>query len=67
MDKKESIGPDEPPQGPPSPDVANVREPRIQQPWIIPREYEIGGVRWFSDAVRELDVMPSQVVQPGDG
>jgi hypothetical protein len=27
---------------------------RSDEPWIIPREYEIGGVRWFSDAAREL-------------
>lgn len=25
-----------------------------QQPWVLPREYEIGGVRWFSDTVNEL-------------
>jgi hypothetical protein len=24
------------------------------QPWFMPREYEIGGVRWFSHAAREL-------------
>ena len=28
--------------------------PNDDQLWLIPREYEIGGVRWFSDAVREL-------------
>lgn len=27
---------------------------RSDEPWVIPREYEIGGVRWFSDAVSEL-------------
>ena len=25
------------------------------QPWIVPHEYETGGMRWFSDAVRELE------------
>jgi hypothetical protein len=24
------------------------------QPWVIPHEYEIGGVRWFSEAVSEM-------------
>src|SRR5687767_2159195 len=28
---------------------------RPEEPWVIPREYDIGGVRWFSDASRELD------------
>jgi hypothetical protein len=28
-------------------------EPAVQ-PWFMPREYEIGGVRWFSSAAREL-------------
>jgi hypothetical protein len=27
---------------------------RIEPPWFLPREYEIGGVRWFSDTVREM-------------
>ncbi len=27
---------------------------RIEPPWFFPREYEIGGVRWFSDTVGEL-------------
>lgn len=25
-----------------------------EAPWFLPREYEIGGVRWFSDTVGEL-------------
>lgn len=29
-------------------------EQNEQQPWVMPREYEIGGVRWFSDTVHEL-------------
>jgi hypothetical protein len=38
------------------PDSVEVPAPgHPEQPWIIPREYEIGGVRWFSDAVRELE------------
>lgn len=27
---------------------------QVEQPWLMPREYEIGGVRWFSDTVREM-------------
>lgn len=27
---------------------------RPGEPWVIPCEYEIGGVRWFSDAAREM-------------
>lgn len=27
---------------------------RIEPPWFLPHEYEIGGVRWFSDTVREM-------------
>lgn len=34
-------------------DQRSVTE-KFDEPWVIPREYEIGGVRWFSDAVREL-------------
>jgi len=33
-------------------------EPRAgeppDEPWFMPREYEIGAVRWFSDAAREM-------------
>lgn len=25
-----------------------------EEPWVMPREYDIGGVRWFSEASREL-------------
>lgn len=32
-----------------------VPDPGAEQPWIIPHEYEIGGVRWFSNALRELE------------
>lgn len=28
----------------------------IKQPWVIPREYEIGGTRWLGDAVREMQI-----------
>jgi hypothetical protein len=27
---------------------------RPEEPWVMPREYDIGGVRWFSEASREL-------------
>lgn len=27
---------------------------RPEGPWVMPREYDIGGVRWFSEASREL-------------
>lgn len=27
---------------------------RVGEPWIMPREYEIGAVRWFSEAVKEM-------------
>jgi len=27
---------------------------RPDEPWFMPREYEIGGVRWLSDAAREM-------------
>lgn len=27
---------------------------RPEAPWVMPREYEIGGLRWFSDASREM-------------
>lgn len=27
---------------------------RPEEPWVMPREYEIGGMRWFSDASREM-------------
>lgn len=27
---------------------------RAGEPWVMPREYEIGGVRWFSGASREM-------------
>lgn len=27
---------------------------RPDEPWFMPREYEIGGVRWFSNAAREM-------------
>jgi len=27
---------------------------RPDDPWLMPREYEIGGVRWFSNAAREM-------------
>lgn len=28
--------------------------PEPDEPWVIPHEYEIGGVSWFSEAVREM-------------
>lgn len=27
---------------------------RPEEPWVMPREYDIGGVRWFSNASREM-------------
>jgi hypothetical protein len=27
---------------------------RPEEPWVMPREYDIGGARWFSDASREM-------------
>lgn len=27
---------------------------REDEPWIVPREYELGAVRWFSEAVTEM-------------
>jgi hypothetical protein len=50
MDEK----PEESLQSQSGPDLA-VPDPGAEQPWIIPHEYEIGGVRWLSDAVRELE------------
>lgn len=47
---QESVEPEEPLQ-----EGSAVPEPDSEQPWIIPHEYEIGGVRWFSDAVHELE------------
>jgi hypothetical protein len=39
------------------PEVADAPEAaahRLEEPWVMPREYDIGGVRWFSGASREL-------------
>jgi hypothetical protein len=27
---------------------------RMEEPWVMPREYELGAVRWFSEAVTEI-------------
>lgn len=35
-------------------DAADVAADRPEEPWVMPREYDIGGVRWFSDASREM-------------
>lgn len=35
-------------------DTAGAPDDRPDEPWVMPREYEIGGVRWFSDASREM-------------
>lgn len=35
-------------------DSMDAEDARPEEPWVMPREYEIGGVRWFSDASREI-------------
>lgn len=35
-------------------DSEHSADHRPDEPWVIPREYEIGGVRWFSEASREM-------------
>jgi hypothetical protein len=35
-------------------DAQEAAADRPEGPWVMPREYDIGGVRWFSDASREL-------------
>ena len=35
-------------------DAPDTPDARSEEPWVMPREYDIGGVRWFSDASREL-------------
>lgn len=37
-----------------APDSADAPHDRPGEPWVMPREYEIGGMRWFSDASREM-------------
>ncbi|CAL8900627.1 hypothetical protein [Kocuria varians] len=37
-----------------SADSADAPPERPDEPWVMPREYEIGGVRWLSDASREM-------------
>lgn len=37
-----------------APDSADAPHERPDEPWVMPREYEIGGVRWLSDASREM-------------
>lgn len=37
-----------------SEDAPDAPGARSEEPWVMPREYDIGGVRWFSDASREL-------------
>lgn len=37
-----------------APDSADAPHERPGEPWVMPREYDIGGVRWFSDASREM-------------
>lgn len=37
-----------------SPECADASPERPEEPWVMPREYDIGGVRWFSKASREL-------------
>lgn len=34
--------------------AADCVRDRLSSPWVMPREYEIGGVRWFSGASREM-------------
>lgn len=35
-------------------DSEDAPDDRPEEPWVMPGEYEIGGVRWFSDASREM-------------
>lgn len=37
-----------------APDSADAPHERPDEPWVMPREYEIGGVRWLGDASREM-------------
>lgn len=37
-----------------APDSADAPHERPEEPWVMPREYDIGGARWFSDASREM-------------
>ena len=37
-----------------APDSVDASHERPGEPWVMPREYEIGGVRWLSDASREM-------------
>ncbi len=37
-----------------SEDAPEAAADRPEEPWVMPREYDIGGVRWFSGASREL-------------
>ena len=37
-----------------SPECADASPERPEEPWVMPREYDIGGGRWFSDASREM-------------
>ena len=35
-------------------DSEDSADDRPEEPWVMPREYEIGGMRWFSEAAREM-------------
>lgn len=37
-----------------APDSADAPHKRLEEPWVMPREYDIGGARWFSEASREM-------------
>ncbi|MBM9468406.1 hypothetical protein [Nakamurella leprariae] len=37
-----------------APDCADATHERPDEPWVMAREYEIGGLHWFSNASREM-------------
>ncbi|GGC96864.1 hypothetical protein GCM10011512_24850 [Tersicoccus solisilvae] len=37
-----------------APDSLNYPQDRPKEPWVMPREYEIGGVRWLSHASQKM-------------
>lgn len=37
-----------------TPDSADAPHEELGEPWVMPREYEIGGTRWLGDASREM-------------
>lgn len=37
-----------------TPEAVGAAADLPDEPWVVPREYDIGGVRWFNEASREL-------------